>query len=94
MIEITRHWGYEIATAPASHGYIAWARRGRIEADNPMREPFHADVWFDYGPTREEAHRKVLCEIMDVRLRTWGKNLVIAGLIGLSATLLIQWMAT
>lgn len=64
-MKITQHGEFQIATRPAfsGEGYVAWARRGTILVDSPMREPSDVDVWFEFDLSEDEARTKLLMEL-------------------------------
>ena len=61
--EVTQHGDWQIATTESKvSGFMAWAKMGRIVADDPISEP-GAHVWFAFGPTRDAARISLLKEL-------------------------------
>lgn len=66
-VEIKQYGQWQIASRPPKLGrfFLAWAVRwpDRIRGDGPLSEP-HADVWFEFGRTREDAEEKLLKDLV------------------------------
>lgn len=61
-VEVTQHRDFQVATARGKSGFISWAKMGKIQTDCPLKEP-GANVWFNFGHTREEARHRILEEL-------------------------------
>ncbi|GAB2182665.1 hypothetical protein DLREEDagrD3_28880 [Denitratisoma sp. agr-D3] len=61
-VEVTGHGDFEVATARGKFGFTAWAKKGKIQTDCPVKEPGE-HVWFNFGKTRSQAQDAILVEI-------------------------------
>jgi hypothetical protein len=64
MIEVVAHGSWEFATKPSSNGggFVGWCRVGKIVGDDAISEPC-ADVWFEFGESRDEVIAKLMREV-------------------------------
>ena len=54
-------WGTAVRTCSANNYFLAWGCLGETWANGPLQEK--NEVWFQFGPTAEDALQKLRAEL-------------------------------